>query len=414
MEEEDDTDPDYGEIDYHSIASVSKSYSAKGSVPWRRAIDSHDNRKYDAEVSERLKEMDQHLTRYLQDDDSVFDDNCRRVNWWNRYKPSCNIFHEFDLSRDYDSEVILRPDDRDYETKRVSHGFFRDVYTLETTKGRKAELAYTIVMKVLRYRTEWKQQNIETVRKDALVMELLSKSPRIVDIYGHCAGSVNVEYIPHEVEEFVIPGEGMAQPKDLKDSKDVDVKNEFNATEKLTIALQMAESIADLHGFEGGIIVHDDIQLCQWLRKEDGSLKLGDFNRAEVMLYDEDTGENCKYKNGKGFGNYRAPEEFAATELDEKIDVFSFGNNIYALLTGLWVFYDTDDDQVVQKKLIDGELAYVDKRYKTRSYAEGKLVQLMEKCWIYDPAERIDIFSAVKFLRKAVAENARLERAKQK
>ena len=44
---------------------------------------------------------------------------------------------------------------------------------------------------------------------------------------------------------------------------------------------------------------------------------------------------------------YRAPEEFDATYLDEKIDVFSFGNNIYGLLTGLWVFYDTDDDGVV-------------------------------------------------------------------
>jgi len=34
--------------------------------------------------------------------------------------------------------------------------------------------------------------------------------------------------------------------------------------------------------------------------------------------------------------------------LDEKIDVFSFGNNIYGLLTGLWVFYENDDDEVVQ------------------------------------------------------------------
>jgi hypothetical protein len=119
MEEADHTDPDYGDINYHSISRLSQRYSAESSLPWRRAIDSHDNSKYDAEVSRRLKKMDQHLTRYLQDDDSVFDDNCRRVNWWKRYKPNCNVFHEFDLSRDYDSDVILHPDDRDYETKRV-------------------------------------------------------------------------------------------------------------------------------------------------------------------------------------------------------------------------------------------------------------------------------------------------------
>ena len=45
---------------------------------------------------------------------------------------------------------------------------------------------------------------------------------------------------------------------------------------------------------------------------------------------------------------YRSPEEFAANDLNEKIDIFSFGNNIYGLLTGLWVFYDNEDDEVVQ------------------------------------------------------------------
>jgi serine/threonine protein kinase len=44
---------------------------------------------------------------------------------------------------------------------------------------------------------------------------------------------------------------------------------------------------------------------------------------------------------------YRSPEEFANRPLDEKIDVWSFGNNIYGLLTGLWVFYQNDDDGVV-------------------------------------------------------------------
>ena len=49
--------------------------------------------------------------------------------------------------------------------------------------------------------------------------------------------------------------------------------------------------------------VHDDIQLCQWLRKRDGTLKLGDFNRAEIMDYDEEGGEYCLYNNGHGYGN---------------------------------------------------------------------------------------------------------------
>jgi len=56
--------------------------------------------------------------------------------------------------------------------------------------------------------------------------------------------------------------------------------------------------------------------------------------------------------------------------------------------------------------LINGKLPYLDPRYKERSYAEKKLVELMEKCWLYDPDERISIFDAVEFLRQAVKDNA--------
>lgn len=38
--------------------------------------------------------------------------------------------------------------------------------------------------------------------------------------------------------------------------------------------------------------------------------------------------------------------------LNEKIDVYSFGNLVYELLTGLWVFYENDDDEVVQVSYI--------------------------------------------------------------
>ena len=167
----------------------------------------------------------------------------------------------------------------------------------------------------------------------------------------------------------------------------------------------MAESIADLHGFKDGIIVHDDIQLCQWLRTKDGTLKLGDFNRAEVMLWDEKEQKYCTYNNGKGYGNYRSPEEFAANDLNEKIDIFSFGNNIYGLLTGLWVFYDNEDDEVVQEKIVAGETPYIDKRYRTRSYAEGRLVEIMESCWIMDPGKRVDVFEIIAFLKETLAEH---------
>jgi hypothetical protein len=50
--------------------------------------------------------------------------------------------------------------------------------------------------------------------------------------------------------------------------------NNLTATQKLEYALQMAESIAVLNNFEKGVIVHDDVQLTQFLLAPNGKLKL--------------------------------------------------------------------------------------------------------------------------------------------
>jgi hypothetical protein len=63
--------------------------------------------------------------------------------------------------------------------------------------------------------------------------------------------------------------------------------------------------------------------------------------------------------------------------------------------------------------LIDKKLAYIDPRWRTRSYVEGKLVEIMEKCWKYNPDERIDIFEVVRLLRDVLKESKR-RKAKEK
>jgi len=114
--------------------------------------------------------------------------------------------------------------------------------------------------------------------------------------------SVSVEPMVKELEEFVVPY-GFIDQKDLNDKDDVDPQNKFTATEKLNIALAMAESLADLHGFKDGMIIHDDVQLCQWLWDKNGKLRLGDFNRAELSLWSEKDQKYCKHYNGMGWGN---------------------------------------------------------------------------------------------------------------
>jgi len=442
-------DPDSIEPERSLKSRNRKRRNAKGSYPELDA-GGHKILNEDATISE--------LNNYFDDDQLVHvwpkaNDGktrkpraCHRVEFSDLYFPTCNNFHERDLGRVYDDPAQMihpRPENEEY-VKYLAHGYYRDVWIMEDNpwlwgpdayakeredaktqqhikygvenEERTAEMvvkAYrSTALKTLQMKHPYNPAHWEEVQLEAIIMERMTKSPRIIDIYGHCGFSTTVEVVPIELEEAVVPGEGYADNQDVEkhNSDGVISYNNFTIDEKLQFALEMAESLADLHGFEGGVIVHDDVQICQWLRTADGHLKLGDFNRATIMQVDvlnskKEEEYYCKFNNGEAFANYRAPEEFAARNLNEQIDTFSFGNNIYGMLTGLWNFYDTDDDDVVQKKLIDGKLPYVDERWKERSFGERKLIELMEKCWIYDPKERISIFDAVVFLKEAIKEN---------
>eukprot|EP00536_Pseudo-nitzschia_multiseries_P002046 jgi/Psemu1/283451/fgenesh1_pg.27_\ len=375
-----------------------------------RVIDPEDERLAE-EYWEDFHDDDHHVHSYDMYPEELEDeeDSCWFVNWAKKYYPQCNGFHEITLNREYDSERAKRPGyDYPFDNFYISHGYYRDVWVINQHVPENVKT----VIKMSRYKHSYNKRNFWNTVNDALVMERLSVSPRIVDIYGHCGYAVWVEAISHEVEEVIIKGEGMAKQKDLY-KNGLESLNEYTIEEKLDMALAMAESLADLHGFKDGVIVHDDVQLCQWLKTADGRLKLGDFNRAEVMEWNSKKKKYCRYYNGDCGGNYRAPEEYDQGYLNEQIDVYSFGNNIYGLLTGLWVFYDTDDDATVQKKVINGTRAFIDPRWKERSFIESKLVEVMERCWLDDPNERMDIFQAVKRLREIKEEHERGKQALQ-
>jgi serine/threonine protein kinase len=44
---------------------------------------------------------------------------------------------------------------------------------------------------------------------------------------------------------------------------------------------------------------------------------------------------------------WRSAEEYKDEPLNEKVDIFSLGNNFYSLLVGLFPFYDVEDDDLI-------------------------------------------------------------------
>ncbi len=85
------------------------------------------------------------------------------------------------------------------------------------------------------------------------------------------------------------------------------------------------------------------------------------------------------------------------------MDVYSFGNNMYALLTGAMPFQG-EDYHDIQGYVAGGEIPFIDPRYRERSREEAKLVEIIEACHEFHPDDRPSIFEVVAFLRDALLE----------
>ncbi|CAJ1930979.1 unnamed protein product [Cylindrotheca closterium] len=333
---------------------------------------------------------------YAFDDDAIrggqteTKEPCRRVSEHRINFQNCNNFHEQHLLEE--------------SIKFLGEGAFREVFGLSRPFEGGIE---QFVLKELRFDHDVDDENSEFIRMDAAVAERLSASPRTFDIYGFCGVGILSEYFFHgDIEEVAYEDEGEVS-EDLREIEEFEVQTNLTGREKVVLALEMAEGIALLHGNAGGVIVHDDIQLSQFLLNKDKTmLKINDFNRAEYMLYDESKETYCKYHNGGGNGNWRAPEEYKNEGLNEKIDVWSLGNNMYTLLTGLDPFPWLHSKEM-QPLVMRGETAYIDPRFWARSKEEGRLAEIIKQCFEYNPDLRPSVFDIVEQLREAVTESLR-------
>mmetsp|Transcript_26654 Transcript_26654/g.63551 ORF Transcript_26654/g.63551 Transcript_26654/m.63551 type:complete len:497 (-) Transcript_26654:340-1830(-) len=273
------------------------------------------------------------------------------------------------------------------------------------------------------------QSTLARVRYETLIMERVSSSPHILNVYGSCGTTMVVETMSQNVEDLAVPSEeGTMDQEELDELSTFwphrQSQNNLTASEKLLLATSMARGLYDLHYYDGGQILHADVAIEQWLLSPAGQVKLNDFNYAEIMSWNvgavEEEGDGG---DGDGDGGYcptevrysgyiRSPEELMGTPSDSSKDVFSFGHVIYQLLTGLSPFYDErfhgKDKYYLKPLIIKGVRPYVDKRYLDASsgvgYIEFHLAKIMMECWRHDPHRRPSIATILDFLQKTMIE----------
>jgi serine/threonine protein kinase len=137
------------------------------------------------------------------------------------------------------------------------------------------------------------EKSLELMRLDGAVGANLQPHPRFVKIFSWCALSMFSEHMKNgDLVQY-------ATPKfDRCDRFDVSKKySNLTVSTKLRWSLQMAEAIAVLHNNPGGVFVHNDIWLAQFLVSDDGqNIKINDFNLGEIMHWNQEKGEYCKYR----------------------------------------------------------------------------------------------------------------------
>lgn len=187
-------------------------------------------------------------------------------------------------------------------------------------------------MKRMKLRRATTAKDLYRIHKEAIVLERLSHSPRVLNIYGHCGTTILIEPMAHELYSKIISGKGLDSQERLDKLDNVYPNNNLTASEKLQITLSMAESLADLHGFSDGPIIHADVNPEQWLIAPDGTIKLNDFNNAHEMRWNEEKQELCE-KSGNYWDIFRSPEENTYDlPQDESVDAYALGSSVYAMV----------------------------------------------------------------------------------
>lgn len=218
-------------------------FEFRESVPREIQIDDYEIS--EQERSEYLDDIDfkmrgQHM---FNPQDDLQTEKCRDNAHEYDFFPNCNEIHQIPFTT----------------ARFLGHGEFRQAWLLEG-----------MVMKT--YIAEADGSGVDPagfrdVVRDANVMEKLTFSPRIVNMYGICGQTLLVEALEEITDKIVpIPKHRPSQRGKISKRKLGPLQknglhdfNNFTAMQKLNLAIHMAEGLAELHGYRGGIINHGDV-----------------------------------------------------------------------------------------------------------------------------------------------------------
>ena len=230
-----------------------------------------------------------------------------------------------------------------------------------------------------RYEHNFEDAHFEHDRVDAIAMERLTSSPHVINIFGFCGHSVMTEYAD---------GSRLGALAD---------KSRKKPLERLRIARDIANGLADVHGIDGDgntTFVHLDINPANVV-SVNGTLKLNDFNIGIIRQWNTTSNEACGFPTQYPNPQWRSPEEARNVQhLTEKVDIFSLGHIFFRLICGHEPWNKLEpggrpSKEAVNEKVQRGVLPFIPDHVRDSNDPEVTAIRdVMLNCYNFDPSKR--------------------------
>eukprot|EP00979_Chaetoceros_neogracilis_P017645 scaffold10260_cov266-Chaetoceros_neogracile.AAC.58 len=310
----------------------------------------------------------------------VLPPSCMLKDWQKENHPFCNEIHSLDLRRIYvpDRDHYHGGGDGDHPSLRsqgyLGSGLWRQVWKVIPSQGEEA------VLKIMKTDHPVSPRNFDRHRRDALVMEKLTNSERVVSIYAFCGNTVLTEYAGMTLDDFLFKEGFQKEPW----------SNRYDLTRtdgmgKVQLALDVMQGVEDLHQND---ILHADIQVKQFLLDPVEGVKVNDFNRCRLLPTDDKTGKLCNVKIPSAPGAQRSPEEYELQRIGTKADIFSTANILFGILTGAKPWGEEAMKKDIRKNIIKGRKPEIDEKHLVEGTVDAKLAKIILKAYEFKPKDR--------------------------
>jgi hypothetical protein len=288
--------------------------------------------------------------------------------------PTCNEFHTMDFQEMLPgNQASILSNKGSFRTAWEFHESLSNSTGISTTN--------TMVLKTLRPEHAYKEEYFNFQQVDAIVMEKLTASPYIIDMYSYCGMSVLTDFAETTVSRVL----------DKLTTKPV---------ETLKLAKKVAKGISDMHR-EG--VIHNDVNqanLAYSTRKQ--VPVFFDFNIA-VFRKDGSCPFVAKFPNPQ----WRSPEELKlGNRLTEKVDIFALGNILFRFIDGQppWGRHrkSVKEEQFILESKQRGKLPPFTSLTIGNDTATTAMIHVMEECYSFKPKDRPSANRVISMLNQAI------------